>query len=56
MMTLVKISVKIIPLHGAWCLVQFLVPSMICVIVGTVIGIALKKYCSPVFRILNGSR
>ena len=56
MMTLVKISVKIIPLHGAWCLVQFLVPSMICVIVGTVIGIALKKYCSPVFRLLNGSR
>lgn len=56
MMTLVKISVKIIPLHGAWCLVQFFVPSIICIIMGTLIGIALKKYCSPIFKLLNGSR
>lgn len=51
-----KISWKIIPLHGVWCLVQFIIPCLLCIIIGTGIGILLKKYIPSVFKILNGSR
>ena len=51
-----KLSFQIIPLHGAWCLVQFIVPHVLCIAIGTGIGIALKKILPPVFAILNGSR
>ncbi len=51
-----KISYRIIPLHGAWCLVQFLLPCLICIAVGTGIGIALKKIAPPLFAVFSGSR
>lgn len=51
-----KVSYRIIPLHGIGCLVQFLLPVIITVILGTAIGILMKKICPPVFKLLNGSR
>ena len=51
-----KISFKIIPLHGIWCLVQFIVPCIICIVVGTVLGIFLKKICMTLFMAFNGGR
>lgn len=51
-----KLNWRIIPLHGAWCLVQFIVPCVLCIAIGTGIGIALKKILPPLFAILNGSR
>jgi len=51
-----KISWRLIPLHGFGCLVQFIVPSLLCVVIGTAVGIALKKLCPPLYKIFNGSR
>ena len=51
-----KVSYRVIPLHGAWCLVQFVVPCVLCVVIGTGIGIGLKRLLPPVFALLNGSR
>ena len=51
-----KISYRIIPLHGIGCLVQFVVPCVLCIAIGTGIGIFLKRFLPPIFKILNGSR
>lgn len=51
-----KISYRIIPLTGIWCLVQFIIPCFLCIIIGTGIGIILSKICPPLFRVLNGGR
>ena len=51
-----KISWQIIPLHGLGCLVQFILPALVCVFIGTAIGIVLKKLCPPLYKIFNGSR
>lgn len=51
-----KVSYRIIPLTGVWCLVQFIIPSLLCIIIGTGIGIILNKVCKPIFRVLNGGR
>ena len=51
-----KISYRLIPLHGFGCLVQFIVPSLLCVAIGTAGGIALKKLCPPLYKVFNGSR
>lgn len=55
-MSLVKISIKIIPLTGFLTLVQFFLPCLLTICIGTGIGIILKKYLRPLFNILNGSR
>lgn len=51
-----KITQRIIPLHGILCLVQFLLAAFLTIIIGTFIGIALKKICFPLFCLLNGGR
>ena len=51
-----KISYRIIPLHGLGCLVQFVLPPLITITIGTLIGIILKKICLPLFALLNGGR
>lgn len=51
-----KISYRIISLHGLGCLLQFILPPLITIIIGTVIGIGLKKICFPLFVLLNGGR
>ena len=54
--TLNKLSYKMIPLHGAWCLIQFIVPSFLCIVIGTGIGIFIKRFLPHLFRLLNGNR
>ena len=51
-----KISWRIIPLHGAFCLVQFIAPVALCVFIGTAIGVFLKRFLPSVYRALSGSR
>ena len=51
-----KISYRIISLHGLGCLLQFILPPLITIIIGTVIEIGLKKICFPLFVLLNGGR
>lgn len=51
-----KISWKIIPMHGIGCLIQFIIPVVLTIIIGTSIGILLKKVCPPLFVVLNGGR
>ena len=51
-----KISYRIIPLQGLGCLVQFVLPPLITIAIGTAIGITLKKICLPLFVFLNGGR
>jgi len=51
-----KISYRIIPLHGLGCLVQFVLPPLITITIGTLIGIILKKIYLPLFALLNGGR
>lgn len=51
-----KISHRVIPLHDFWCLIQFILPVLLCIVIGTVIGILLKKICPPLFTVFNGSR
>ena len=50
------LSYKIIPLNGIGTFVQFIIPSMITIFLGTVIGIVLKKIFPPLFGVLNGGR
>lgn len=51
-----KISFRVIPLHGIGCLIQFILPAVITIIIGTAIGIVLKRICLPLFALLNGGR
>ncbi len=51
-----KLSFRIIPLHGLGCLVQFIFPPFLTILLGTAIGIGFKKICLPVFVLLNGGR
>ena len=51
-----KITQRIIPLHGILCLIQFLLAAFLTIFIGTLIGIALKKICFPLFCLLNGGR
>lgn len=51
-----KISYKVISLYGIGCLIQFIIPVLLTIIIGTSIGIALKKICPPLFSVLNGGR
>ena len=41
--SLTKISYRLIPLHGIGCLIQFVLPPFITIVLGTGIGIILKK-------------
>ena len=51
-----KITQRIIPLHGILCLIQFFVAAFLTMLIGTFIGIILKKICFPLFCLLNGGR
>ena len=51
-----KITQRIIQLHGILCLIQFLLAAFLTIFIGTLIGIALKRICFPLFCLLNGGR
>ena len=51
-----KLSVKIIPMHGAWILVQFFGVVILCVGILLIFGIALKKWLPKVYVLFNGGR
>lgn len=51
-----KISCRIIPLRGIFCLVQFFAASVLTVTAGTFAGFVLKKICPKFFSLLNGGR
>lgn len=52
-----KIWIKFFPMKNTlFSLLQYFIPTIIVVAVGTGIGIAIKKLCPPLFRLLNGGR
>ena len=51
-----KISQRIIPLHGILCLLQFILASLLTIIIGTVLSILVSKLFPKIFIVLNGGR
>lgn len=51
-----KLSQKLIPLHGIFCLFQFLLAASLTICLGTIIGIVINKTCKNLFILLNGGR
>ncbi|MCM1322263.1 MAG: acyltransferase [Bacteroides sp.] len=51
-----KLCWKVIPLHGALCLVQFLAAAFLTLALSLLFATALKKLCAPLFSVLNGGR
>ena len=52
-----KLWIRFFPMKNTFfCLLQYFIPTILVVVIGTGIGIILKKICPPLFRILNGGR
>lgn len=51
-----KLSTKIIPMHGAWILVQFFGVVILCVSLLLIIGIVIKKWLPKVYALFTGGR
>lgn len=52
-----KIWLRVFPMKNAFfCLFQFFGGTIIIVVIGTCIGIILRKICPPLFSLLNGGR
>lgn len=51
-----KITQKVIPLHGIFCLIQFLAASILTLFIGTIIAFIFKKIFPRLFKILSGGR
>ena len=56
MATLNKLSYQIIPLRGAWCLVQYIVPTVICIVLCTGVGWLLRRALPRFYTVLTGDR
>lgn len=54
--SLKKISYKIIPMHGIWTLFQYLIPTLLCIFIGTLTGVLLRRFIPKLFSILTGNR
>ena len=49
--------IHIFPMKNTFfCLFEYFGVSFLIVFVGTLAGIVLKKFCRPIFNILNGGR
>lgn len=52
-----KLWIRFFPMKNTFfCLLQYFIPSLIVILIGTLIGIILKKLCPPLFHILTGGR
>ncbi|MGI5115829.1 acyltransferase family protein [Treponema sp. SP13] len=52
-----KLWIRFFPMKNTfWSLCQYFIPTFITIIIGTGIGIVLKKLFPPIFRVLNGGR
>ncbi len=55
--TVSKLWIRFFPMKNTFfCLLQYFVPTILVISIGTGIGIVLKKVCPPLFRLLNGGR
>jgi hypothetical protein len=54
--TMVKLSVKIMPMDGGWLLLHYFIVTLVCIFVLVGIGIIFKKMFSKLFSILTGGR
>ena len=50
------VCLKLIPTYSIYSVAQFIVPGVLCVAIGTGLGIALKRIFPPLFALLNGGR
>jgi hypothetical protein len=54
--TIIKISVKIMPMNGGWLLVHYFIITIVCIFVLLGIGILFKKIFPKAFLLLTGGR
>ena len=54
--TLIKISVKIMPMHGGWLLINYFFVTLLCISILVGIGVIFKKIFPRIFSILTGER
>ncbi len=55
--TVSKLWIRFFPMKNTFfCLLQYFIPTILVILIGTSIGIAIKKVCPPLFRVLNGGR
>jgi len=54
--TVNKITQKIIPLHGIYCLLQFLLAIIVTTVLGTLFSLLVKTFFPRLFSILSGKR
>jgi surface polysaccharide O-acyltransferase-like enzyme len=53
---LIKLSVKIMPMNGAWLLAHYFMVTSLCIFILLIIGILFKKIFPKLFLILSGGR
>lgn len=52
-----KLWIWFFPMRSTfWSLCQYFIPTFLTIVIGTGIGIVIKKICPPLFRALNGGR
>ena len=52
-----KLWIRFFPMKNTfWSLCQYFIPTFFTIVIGTGIGIVIKKICPPLFRLLNGGR
>ncbi len=51
-----KLSWKIFPLQGVFCMLQFLTAAFLTLALSLAAGIVIKNLCPPLFSLLNGGR
>jgi hypothetical protein len=53
---MIKLSVKIMPMNGAWLLVHYFVVTLLCIFILVCVGVVFRKIFPKVFSILTGGR
>lgn len=54
--TINKVTQKIIPLHGIFCLIQFILASFLTLLIGMLIAFLIRKLTPKLFSLLSGGR
>jgi fucose 4-O-acetylase-like acetyltransferase len=53
---MIKVSVKVMPMNGAWLLVHYFIVTLLCIFILICAGVAFRKLFPKVFSMLTGGR
>ena len=53
---MIKLSIKIMPMHGGWLLVHYFFVTTLCIILLTGAGIVFRRLFPKIFAVLTGGR